>query len=291
MSKPQASGPTVTPHLSPSSLMRRKFHRELAASGLPAGPRGPLPVITEEDLAALPAPARQFMRFSRVVGRPRDWSFCARWDGRFRMAPDGPWMACEAWQYDTSLDIARIFHMRLWMGGLVPTYIRDLYAHGGGRMVGKLFDAIAIVDDSSEKVTTGELVTYLNDLLLFVPSMLLDGRATFAAVDEHAFDVSLTDHTTTVTARVCIDDRGALTDFSTFDRFGQDPAAPQAGLVRARWSTPVLDWVVLDDRPRPVDGRAVWHFPSGDFCYAEIDTSSMTIEVNIPPDGSSTLLF
>jgi hypothetical protein len=275
----------LPPHgLTPSTAMRSKFLHELAETGLPKAPRHPLTqLVTESDLNALPAPARQFMRFSRVLDRPRDWSFCARWDGRFRLKPTQDWMACEGWQYDTNVDIARIFHMRMHMGHVLPTYVRDLYAHGGGHMLGKLFDTFSIVDDSSQKVTVGELVTYLNDVLLFAPSMLLNHVTRWLPVDDHSFDVSITDHANTVTGRVFVDERGALTDFSTIDRFGQDPAHASSGLVRTRWSTPVSDWIVLDDRVRPVDGRAIWHFPSGDFCYAEFATANMEIVFNVPP--------
>lgn len=270
--------------LTPSFGMRAKFLREAEALNLPAGPRSVVrPAVTESDLSALPAPAQQFMRFMRVVGRPRDWSFCARWDGRFRTSPKQTWMPCEAWQYDTSLGIARVFHMRLRMGGVLPTYVRDIYAHHGGHMVGKVFDTFSIVDDACEKVTVGELVTYLNDALMFAPSMLLDEHTSWQAVDSRTFDVALIDRLTTVMGRVTVDDDGALVDFSTHDRFGRDPAKPHDGLVRTRWSTPVTGWSLVGDRMRPLDGRAIWHFPSSDFCYADFDTASMEIVMNVGP--------
>jgi hypothetical protein len=264
--------------------MREKFFRELVALGLPEE-SGLAEPFTESELATLPPPVQRYMRFMAVVGRPRDWSFCARWDGRFRMGPDKPWMACEAWQYNTSVAVARIFHMRMLLLGVVPTYVRDLYVDGGGHMAGKLLDRIAIVDDTSEAVTIGELVTYVNDALMFAPSMLLRPSTLWSAVSDDSFDVTLTDRGTTVTGRVFLDADGAMRDFSTTDRFGQEPANPKAGMVRARWTTPVSGWTVRDGRPRPMEGRAVWHFPTGEFCYAELTTEKMDLAFDLSPSG------
>jgi hypothetical protein len=279
--------PSAIEHLSPSSRMRDKFFRELAALGLPRG-NGHLAPVTEDELAALPEPAQRYMRFMAVVGRPRNWSFCARWDGRFRMGPDKPWMPCEAWQYNTSLEIARIFHMRVRIGGVVPTYVRDLYVDGGGHMVGKLFDKLAIVDDASEKVTIGELVTYVNDALMFAPSMLLRPSTLWTPIDESSFDVTTTDHGTTVTGRVLVEADGAMKDFSTTDRFGQEPANPKAGMVRTRWTTPIDGWTIVNGRPRPTEGRAIWHFATGDFCYAETTTDKMDLAFDVPPGSCAS---
>jgi hypothetical protein len=223
------------------------------------------------------------MRFMGVAGRPRDWSFCARWDGRFRMGPDKAWMPCEVWQYNTSLEVARIFHMRMHLGGVVPTYVRDLYLDGGGRMAAKLFDRIAVADDTSEKVTIGELVTYVNDALMFAPSMLLRPTTIWTAIDDDTFDVTSSDHGTTVTARVVVDADGAMKDFSTTDRFGEDPAHRKDGMVRARWTTPVDGWTIVNGRPRPTEARAVWHYPSGDFCYVELTSDKMDLAFNASP--------
>jgi hypothetical protein len=87
---------------------------------------------------------------------------------------------------------------------------------------------------SAEPVEVGELTTYLNDAVLLAPSMLLGLATTWSGVDDHTFDVSLSDAARTVTGRVFIDDRGAPRDFSTTDRFADLPG----GLVRAEWRTP-----------------------------------------------------
>jgi len=268
--------------LAPSRRMRRKFLREVAESGLAAEP-GLHETVSETEVEALGPVAQRYLRFMGVVAGPRRWSLRLHAEGRFRLAPDRPWMPCEAWQYNSRLEIARIFHMRLRYGGLVPMLVRDTYLHGCGRMQARLLDAIPVVDETNGEIATGELVTYLNDAILFAPSMLLGPSATWADVDEGSFDVTLRDHAMSVTGRVFVDERGAVTDFHTTDRYGTDPSRP-GRMVRARWSTPVRGWRVLEGHPAPSGGTAIWHFPSGDFAYADFMFTSL--ELDVPPTVS-----
>lgn len=262
--------------------MRARFSREVAALGLPSGP-GPAEPVSEADIAALPEPVRRYLRFMGVVGRPRDWSFRARVLGRFRLGPDQAWKEMDAWQYDTRLEIARIFHIRLSFFGIVPVLGRDTYFRGEGRMLVRPLDLFTVEDGKGPEYDIGELVTYLNDAILLAPSMVLGPETTWTAVDDSSFDVALTDRGRTVTARVFLDERGAPRDFSTTDRFLQDPYDPKHPLIRARWTTPVDGWQVLDGRPVPASGRAVWKLPRGDFAYVEVRFSPEDLAFNVAP--------
>jgi hypothetical protein len=135
--------------------MYAKFSREVAALGLQPGP-GPKAVVTDADLAGLPDTAQRYLRFMGVVGRPRDWSFRVSFVGRFLTKLDGPWMACRTWQYNTRLDLARIFHIRVRFGGIVPVLARDTYIHGHGRMLGKILDLFTVVDGWGEEFDIGD---------------------------------------------------------------------------------------------------------------------------------------
>jgi hypothetical protein len=88
-------------------------------------------------------------------------------------------------------------------------------------------------------------------------------------------------HGKSVTARAFVDEDGALVDFSTTDRFGEDPAHP-GEMVRARWSTPVRGFERFEGVTVPIGGKAVWHFPSGDFTYADFELSPGDLELDVP---------
>jgi hypothetical protein len=265
--------------------MRRKLMRELAALGLPAGP-GPdhdLAPVTETDLEPLPGTVRRYLRFMKVVGRPRDWSFRLGVTGRFRRSRDEAWMRCEAWQYNTRLELARIFHLRLRLFGIAPVLARDTYARGRGRMLIRLLDLVTVGDGIGEAYDIGELVTYLNDGIAIAPGMLLVPEVQWTGVDARSFDVALTDHGRTVQARVFVDKRGAPVDFETTDRFYSDPKNA-ARVTRCRWTTPLDRYRDVGDRRLPTGGRAVWHPPGEDeLAYVELTFLPETLAFNVAP--------
>jgi hypothetical protein len=146
----------------------------------------------------------------------------------------------------------------------------------------KLLDVFTIGDGIGAEYDTGELVTYLNDAVLIAPSMLLVPQAVWSCVDGGSFDLALTDHGRTVTARVTVDERGALTEFSTTDRFYYDPGESNR-LLRARWTTPVAGWEVIGGRHLPTGARATWELPQGPFTYADFRAIPGSLAFNLPP--------
>ena len=265
----------------PSGSMYRRFLKTVASAAIGVTTTDPAPV-TDADLVDRPPTVRRYLRFMGVVGRPRDQSFRARFSGRFRLGTGKGWMPCETWQYNAGPPPARIFFMRARLGHLVPMVARDTYAHGHGRMVGKLLDLITVVDGNGDEFDTGELVTYLNDAVLLAPSMLLSPNVTWREVDESTFDVTLSDASRSVTGRVFLDEDGAPRDFSTTDRY----AALPEGLVRAEWRTPIAGWTISNGRPMPGASSAVWQLPHGPFAYIEGRFLPGHVAYNVLPDGT-----
>jgi hypothetical protein len=264
--------------------MREKFMKELAGLGLPErpGPEVNLDPITDADLTSLPEPARRYLKFMRVVGRPRDWSFRLRSTGQFRRSLQEGWMPCESWQYNTRLAVARIFYLQLRFFGVVPVLGRDTYMNGRGRMLIRPLDLVTIGDGTGETYDIGELVTYLNDGIMIAPSMLLVPEVQWFEIDTDAFDVSLTDHGRTVKARVFIDERGAPVDFETTDRFYSDPKDAKK-TTRCRWTTPIDGFQEACGRMVAAGGKATWHPPEGDLTYAELAFDPASLAFNITP--------
>jgi hypothetical protein len=264
--------------------MHEKFMRELVALGLPPGPSPDLDLapVSDADLAPLPEPARRYLNYMGVVGRPRDWSFRLRFTGRFRRSGADAWMKCEAWQYNTRVALARIFYIQLRFFGLVPVLGRDTYVDGRGRMLIRLLDRFTVGDGTGEAYDIGELVTYLNDGILLAPAMLLVPEVRWSEVDTRSFDVALTDHGRTVKARVFVNERGAPLDFETTDRFYAD-ARDASKATRCRWTTPVDGFQDVGGRRLPTRGKAVWHPPEGELAYADFTLDAETVAFNVAP--------
>lgn len=263
------------------SSMQARLSREVGGMGLASRSDAPQ-VVTEADLAPLPKAAQRYLRYTGVVGRPRDWSFRMKWSGRFRTSPSAEWAPCEAWQYNNAHDVTRVFHMELAINAL-PVVVRDTYRQGKAQMLGKLFDLVPVVNESGEEIVVGELVTYLNDAVMLAPSMLLGPAVTWQAVDADTFDVALTDSGRTVKARVYLDAEGAPRDFSTTDRFVQDPYDPKHPFIRCEWHTPSVNWVAHEGRKFSTSGQAVWHLPQGKFAYGEVHLDPKDVVYNLRP--------
>lgn len=279
-----APGPGRTGRTGDRGLVEA-FRARVAAAGLPSGP-GDERMITEADLAGLDEPVQRYLRFMGVVGRPRTWSFTARFAGRFRLRPGIPWLAAEALQYDSLLPGAdgaqrasRIFTMRLRLAQVVSMLGHDTYLAGRGRMLGKLAGRWTVADGAGPEMDLSELSTWLNDALLLAPSMLLRAGTTWRALDPDRFEVTVTDSGHTVRAEVTIDEQGAPVDVATTDRW----AALPDGLVQARWHTPIRWWIDVDGRPFPGPGPAVWDLPDGPLTYVDGRFIPGSVVVNVPP--------
>ncbi len=260
--------------------MRDTLRREVAAAGLTFAPVPGVPV-TAADMAGLPEPARRFMDFMGVPGRPRDRAFRARLRGRFRAGLDAPWKSLDSRQYNTAPpDIARLFHMRLPFFG-VPVQGRDTYVHGVGSMLVRPLDLFTVQDARGAEFDLGELVTWVNDAVMFAPSMLLHPCTAWNAAGSDAFEVVVTDRGHTVAARVEVRADGAPTGFVTRDRWLAPPGAKAP--VRTSWSTPVDGWQACGDRMVPTTARAVWLREEGEFPYAEFTVRCGDVEWDVPP--------
>jgi hypothetical protein len=266
---------TFTPDRTPAgSRPPRAFLRGVAAAGLSGRPAATDPV-TEDDLAPLPPVAARYLRAMGVVGRPRTWSLRAHFTGRFRRGPAQPWLPLEAWQYNSGLEVARLFRMRLLVARVVPMWGWDTYRAGTGRMLGKALGLVTVADGSGPEFDLSELTTWLNDAVCLAPGMLLHPRTSWEPAGADSFRVAVTDAGHTVSAEVFVDDDGRPRDFRTTDRWADLPGGP----VRAPWTTPVAGWTVVDGRPRPTGGAAVWHLPDGEFRYGEMMLQSLTLDV------------
>jgi hypothetical protein len=215
-----------------------------------------------------------------VTDRPRVWSFVGRFRGRFRMKPTRSWMPFDAWQYNCTRPVTRVFDMRIDAAGVVPMFGSDTYLAGKGRMHGRVLGLVTVADGEGPEFDLGELITYVNDALMLTPSMLLSPATQWLPADDTTFDITFTDGPTTVTGRAFVDDAGRLRDFRTVDRWYAGTTPP----VRAPWTTPVTGWSRLPDgRPLPLDGAAVWQLPDGDLTYVRGSLDPSTMAFNIAP--------
>jgi hypothetical protein len=110
---------------------------------------------------------------------------------------------------------------------------------------------------------------------MIAPSMLLTPAVTWAAVDDHRFDITMSDRIS-ATSRVFVAEQGRMVGFSTTDRW----AALSDGLIRARWTTPIDGRMDYQGRCFPSAG-----VPSGTK-YVRGRFIPESVEFNVPPGAS-----
>ncbi len=229
------------------------------------------PVLTKADVAPLPAAVQRYLRLTGAVGHPRVVNFRARMHGRFRSGPDARWMAFTAQQVNTFDQPTRLFYMRASMLG-VPVVGLHRYVGPSATMLVKAAGLVTVADARGPEADQAETVTLFNDMCFFAPATLASPSIRWGENDDHTVHATFTNAGHTIAAVLSFDDRGALTDFVSDDRFMSSPDGRT--FTRTRWSTPIAAYRAFGPHLLAASGEARWHPAQGEFAYMEfiIDT-------------------
>jgi hypothetical protein len=243
-----------------------------------AAARGSEALVTDADLAPLPAPVQRYLRVAGVVGQPRVRTMHLRMHGRIRSGPDAGWMPLDVHQVTTFDPPARYFYFDASMARLpVPGYHR--FAGGEATMLVKALGAVPVARDSGPAITKSETVTFLNDLCLLAPAALLTPAIRWEAVDGREARATFTLGAHTITATLVFDTDGRLADFWSDDRRKAEPGGAAQGL---RWSTPVRTFRRFGAVTLMADAEALWHEPAGPYAYLELTLDDVAYNVTTP---------
>lgn len=224
----------------------------------------PYPLITEDDLAALPTPVQRYLRYTGVIGKPRIETVRLQYTGEFRMAANKPWMPMKATQIYTTNPPGFQWTASFKMGGFPLMYGKDTYKNGQGHMFGKLIGLFTIFDVTGEEMIQGSMLRYLQEMIWF-PSAFLNDYIRWQAVDDHCAEVTFTDSDHSVTARLIFDDAGRLITFIA-QRYRED----KGRYLLDTWSTPMTEYGRLAGLNLPVVGCGVWQLAGGDLAYIKL---------------------
>jgi hypothetical protein len=231
-------------------------------------------VITEADLAGLPAPVQRYLTYTGVLGKPRIETVRLRYIGKFRTGAGKPWLPISATQVYTTNPPGFLWKARFKFAGLPFMVGTDTYKAGHSHMHGKLAGLFTVVDGRGDEVDQGTMVRYLQEMMWF-PSAYLGKNITWTAVSDHAADVILHDQGKTVTGRMYFDDTGRLLTFMA-QRCGEFDGK----YAVATWTTPTTEYAVFSGLRVPIAGIGVWQLPDGDLPYVNVRVTD--IEYNQP---------
>ncbi len=240
-----------------------QFDRDVASA---VARLGEARLITDADLAPLPAPVARYLRLTGVVGQPRVQNYRLRFSGRIRGAPDSRWMPFVAEQRSFTDQPTRLFLMHARMFGL-PVEVLHRSIDGHATMQVKLFGAIPIADARGEVMDRSEAVTMFNDMCLLMPPTLIDPAITWEQLDAHSVRAGFRNRDQAITATLVFGEDGRLTNFVSEDR--SRSSADGKTFTRLRFSTPVRSYRAFGPLTLTALGEGRWHLPEGEFVYGE----------------------
>ena len=256
--------------------LHAQYESEVRRSLTP-GP-GAMPVVTEADLAPLPAPVQRYLRFAGVVGQPQVHNWRVEFVGRIRSAADAPWMEFTAEQHSITDPPKRLFMMDAKMKGL-PVHVYHSYVDAEARMQVKLLALYPMVDTGGFDFNTAETVTVFNDMCIMAPATLISPAISWEEIDNRTVRATFTNAGHTIRAVLYFDDSGALVNFTSDDR----PALAPDGktTIPQRWSTPLTQYRAFGAFRLASHGDARYAPTSGEFSYVELDLKE--VEYNVGP--------
>jgi hypothetical protein len=262
----------------PMSL-RARYDRDAKAALAAATGTGVDRVVTDADLAPLPAPLQRFLRVSGIVGQPRVRTLRLRMHGRIRSGPEAGWMPLVVQQVTTLDPPVRLFYLDASMAGLpVPGYHR--FADGHAMMLVKALGLVPVASDSGPAMTRSETVTFLNDLCLLAPAGLLTRAIRWDPIDDRKVRATFTLGAHTIGATLVFDGDGRLADFWSDDRGRAEPGGTVA--QGQRWSTPVSAYRAFGPFTLMAQAEALWHAPAGPYAYLELTLDDVAYNVATP---------
>lgn len=257
----------------PTSL-RAQYDRDVAAAAVTRIQA--VPIVTEADLAPLPAPVQRYLRLVGVVGHERVWSFRARMRGRIRSGPDAAWMPLEAEQHNFIDESARHFYMTASML-LVPLDGYHRFVGSEASMLVKALGLIPVARSAGPEMAQAETVTVFNDMCMMAPATLIDPAITWETVDAHTVRATFTRGANVARADLVFNDQGELVNFVSDDR--RRASADGRTMTPLRWSTPLSGYRSYGAFRLMGRGEARWHEADGDYAYIELDIEDVAYNV------------
>jgi hypothetical protein len=250
-----------------------------ALADAPATP-GASALVTEQDLAGLPAPLADYVRRSGAVGEPRVTSFSAAFHGRIRSGPGQPWMPFTGEQLNTfGPRPQRLFIMDATRSGL-PVTVLHSYENTTATMRAKVLSLLTVVNASGPEMDRGETVTVFNDLVVLAPGAIVDAPVRWTLVDDHHVRGVFTQGDETVTAELAFDADHDLVDFVSEDRFRA--SSDGKSFAHETWSTPLAGHRDSHGRRILTSGEGRWAAPEpeGPFTYIEFEIDDIAYNVH-----------
>lgn len=235
-----------------------------------------MPLVTARynaarELEGLPPPVQRFFRAALTDGQPIVAAASLAHRGSFNLAAEGPdrWIPFTSTQRITTRRPGFVWDARMAMGPGLAVHVHDAYVAGEGILHPAVLGLVSLTDlrgSSPEPggVAQGEFMRYVAEAAWYPTALLPSQGARWAAVDEHAAQVTLADGTVSATLLFRFDPRTGLIDSVRAEARGRMVGK---GVVMTPWQGRWSDYAVRDGMRVPMSGEVAWLTPAGRRTY------------------------
>lgn len=251
---------------------RSSYEREV---GRGLARKAEAPVLTEADVAKLPAPVQRYLRYVGVIGKARVRSLRAQFRGQIKSSPDAGYMDFTAMQTSFFDEPTRLFLLDAGMVG-IPFSAWHAYVGPSATMKVEVASLITMVDAKGPEMNRSETVTMLNDMCILAPATLAGEHIRWEEIGPLSVKATYTQAGNTVSAVLLFNEAGELTGFHSDDRY---QSADGKEYKQYRWSTPVHDYRDFGGVRLASRGEAIWDMPAGPLEYGRFEMVSLEYDI------------
>lgn len=232
-------------------------------------------VFTEQDIAGLPLPVRQYFRNCGYIGTPKMSSMKASFAEVDFVLDKNKQLKIDYTQYNFVDKPGRIAYIESSMYG-IPFEGLDAYIDGHGSMKGVLAKSITLFDQTGPVMDKASLVTFLSECLL-VPHAALQDYVSWEAVDDLHAKATISFYGISASGVFTFNESGEALAFTTDDR---EAVTSDGRSEKVRWSAILRDYQENGGIKKPTVLQAVWHYDEGDLIY--FSSRDVVIEYDCP---------
>ncbi|MBK6565154.1 MAG: hypothetical protein IPL63_00435 [Saprospiraceae bacterium] len=228
-------------------------------------------ILTEKDIAHLPALVQNYLKYTKSVGQPKVKNFRAEFAGRMRGKPEDDYMDVNSVQYNFLQKPSRYFYMEAKKMGLPATGLH-VYKNETATFEVKMLNWMKVVDAQGDKMNQAETVTLFNDMCFIAPATLISPSITWESVSDSTVKGVYKNGNISISALLYFNEKGELINFISKNRYETDGK----NYNNYPWATPVEDYRMINGYMLPGKAKLIYQKPEGDFMYGELDFKSVT---------------
>lgn len=229
----------------------------------------PAKIITENDLAGLPAPVQRYLRYAQIIGKEEIRTVYLKQKGFFRPKIGPKWFPLVADEYHTTEPPAFYWHGKIYLFPFIPISGVDLYSEGKGNLRIKFMSLFPLANAQGPECDYSELLRYLSEIIWF-PTAWLSKNLEWQPIDDLSAKVTISHCGINASATVLFNSKDQITQILA-DRYRDDNGKP----VLDKWAVIAAKYREVHGFRIPLKGIAIWKLPTGDFSYFRGDITEI----------------